>query len=239
MLAIIIRVIIIYIIILFVFRFMGKRQLGQMQPFELVLTLIIADLATIPMAEISIPVLHGIVPVITLVVLHFFLTVICKSNNVIDKAINGTPAIVIDGNGINYKVLKKLDITIEDIFECIRGCNYSSLEQIGYAIVETTGKMSIIPKPEYAGVTIQDLKIKPDELVIPYTIISDGSLYKDNLKLANIDEDLVKKIIEKQNTTSQKDVLVLTINKQGFVYYQEKNKPSTTFNINLKGEPKI
>ncbi|MBR1985264.1 MAG: DUF421 domain-containing protein, partial [Clostridia bacterium] len=117
---------------------MGKRQLGQMQPFELVLTLIIADLATIPMAEISIPVLHGIVPVITLVILHFFITFICQKSNFFDKAINGQPAIVIDQNGINYKVLKKLQITIEDLFESIRGSNYSSLDQIGYAIVETT-----------------------------------------------------------------------------------------------------
>lgn len=239
MLAIIVRVIIIYIIILFVFRFMGKRQLGQMQPFELVLTLIIADLATIPMAEISIPVLHGIVPVITLVVLHFFLTLICKSNSTIDKAINGTPCIVIDSNGINYKVLKKLDITIEDIFECIRGCNYSSLEQIGYAIIETTGKMSVIPKPEYANLTPNDIKIKPGELVIPYTIISDGNIYKDNLKLASINEEFVKEIVKKQNTTSTKNVLVMTINKDGFVYYQEKNKPATTFNVKLKGVPKI
>jgi len=93
MLTIIIRSIIIYLIVLLVFRLMGKRQLGQMQPFELVLTLIIADLATIPMAEVSVPVLHGIVPLLTLVILHFILTFITRSSQTFSKFITGLPEI--------------------------------------------------------------------------------------------------------------------------------------------------
>ena len=113
MLTIIIRSILIYFIVLLIYRLMGKRQLGQMQPFELVLTLIIADLATIPMAEVSVPVLHGIVPLLTLVVVHFILTLITKSSQMLSKVISGKPSIIINPKGIDYAVMKKLNLSTE------------------------------------------------------------------------------------------------------------------------------
>ena len=121
MLTIIIRCIIIYMIVLILFRVMGKRQLGQMQPFELVLTLIIADLATIPMAEVSVPVLHGIIPVFTLVLLHFVLTAFSKLSPKFGYFISGKPVIVINPKGVDYKALKALNLSIDDLFEAIRG----------------------------------------------------------------------------------------------------------------------
>ena len=102
MFTLIIRALIVYLIVLFVFRLMGKRQLGQMQPFEFVLALIIADLATIPMAESSVPILHGIVPLLTLVTLHYFLTIITKKSEIFNKIISGKPVIVINPRGIDY-----------------------------------------------------------------------------------------------------------------------------------------
>ena len=140
MLTIVVRAIIIYLVVLFLYRLMGKRQLGQMQPFELVLTLIIADLATIPMAEVSVPVLHGIVPLLTLVILHFVLTFLSKISNKFASFLSGKPVIVINPDGIDYKALKNLNISVDDVFEAIRGCGYFKIEQIQYAIMETNGK---------------------------------------------------------------------------------------------------
>lgn len=225
MITIIIRVLIIYILILFVFRLMGKRQLGQMQPFELVLTLIIADLATIPMAEMSVPLLNGIVPLLTLVVFHFVLTTLTRVSTNFSKFISGKPIIVIDMKGINYGALKKLNITIDDLFESIREAGYFSFTEVQYAIMETNGKVSVMPKPEFAPVTNGDMKIKKDDDTLPLTIISEGQYMKENLQMSDKNKEFYENFLKKQNVKSIKQVLILTITKQGEVYFQEKNKP--------------
>ena len=162
MLTIVIRSIIIYTIVLILYRLMGKRQLGQMQPFELVLTLIIADLATIPMAEVSVPVLHGVIPLLTLTVIHFLLTFLSKVSNGFASFLSGKPVIVINPKGLDHKALKNLNLSVDDVFEAIRGCGYFSLEQIQYAIMETNGKISVLPKSEFAPVTLGDMEIQAE-----------------------------------------------------------------------------
>ena len=233
MLTIVLRAIIIYLVVLFLYRLMGKRQLGQMQPFELVLTLIIADLATIPMAEVSVPVLHGIVPVFTLVILHFVLTFCSSISNKFASFLSGKPVIVINPDGIDHKALKNLNISVDDVFEAIRGCGYFSIEQIQYAIMETNGKMSVLPKSEFCPVTVQDMKLDVEKSVIPINIINEGKVIKDNLQIAHIDEIKVKDILSQANIKKVKDVLIMTIDKNGGVYLQEYGKKYQT----LQSEP--
>lgn len=221
MLTIVLRAIIIYLVVLFLYRIMGKRQLGQMQPFELVLTLIIADLATIPMAEVSVPVLHGIVPVFTLVILHFVLTFFSSVSNKFASFLSGKPVIVINPDGIDHKALKSLNISVDDVFEAIRGCGYFSIEQIQYAIMETNGKMSVLPKSEFCPVTVQDMKLDVQKSVIPINIINEGKMLQNNLEIAKIDALKVKEILSKANIKKVKDVLIMTIDKNGAVYLQQ------------------
>lgn len=232
MITVIVRVLIIYILILFVFRLMGKRQLGQMQPFELVLTLIIADLATIPMAEMSVPLLNGVVPLLTLVVFHYVITILTRISSGFSNFISGKPVIVIDQTGISYEALKKLNITIDDLFESIRECGYFSFSEVQYAIMETNGKVSVMPKPENAPVTNGDLKLEKQADSLPLTIISEGSYMKENLEMSDKNKDFFDKFLEKQKIKSVKQVLVLTLTKQGEVFYQEKNKPCKIINLN-------
>ena len=230
MLTIILRSIIIYLIVLFVFRIMGKRQLGQMQPFELVLTLIIADLATIPMAEISVPVLHGIVPLFTLVILHFVLTLLTRLSSTFSSVVSGKPVIVINPNGIDYKAMKKLSITIDDIFEAMRGLGYFSLEQVEYAIMETNGKISVLPKAELAPATNQSVGAKVEKAAVPINIISEGKVLKENLALANLDENFLQEFLNNNlNKAKIKDVLVMTIDDNGIVYLQLKQGQKQIF----------
>ena len=224
MTTVIIRVLIIYILVLFVFRLMGKRQLGQMQPFEFVLTLIIADLATIPMAEISVPLLNGIVPLLTLVVLHFFITTLTRKNNLFSRIISGKPVIIINPNGIDFDALKKLNITIDDLFEAIRGSGFFNIDEVQYAIMETNGKVSVMPKAKNLPVTIEDLDLKKDDASLPLTIISEGKFMEDNLKLSKKTSDFFIKLLKKQSIASIKNILLLTINKDGEIYLQEKEK---------------
>ena len=224
MTTVIIRVLIIYVLVLFVFRLMGKRQLGQMQPFEFVLTLIIADLATIPMAEISVPLLNGIVPLLTLVVLHFFITTLTRKNNLFSRIISGKPVIIINPNGIDFDALKKLNITIDDLFEAIRGSGFFNIDEVQYAIMETNGKVSVMPKAKNLPVTIEDLDLKKDDASLPLTIISEGKFMEDNLKLSKKTSNFYIKLLKKQGIASIKNILLLTINKDGEIYLQEKEK---------------
>ena len=229
MLTIIIRSIIIYLIVLLVFRLMGKRQLGQMQPFELVLTLIIADLATIPMAEVSVPVLHGVVPLLTLVVLHFILTLISRSSHFFSKIISGKPVIIVNPKGIDYKAMKKLNLSTDDIFEALRGAGYFNISQVQYAIMETNGKVSVMPKAENAPVTNGDLKTNTNESFLPIVLVSEGKMIKENIELANISQGEIEDIINKNSKgSSVKDVLLLTLDRTGEGYLQLKKGEGKT-----------
>ena len=210
---------------------MGKRQLGEMQPFELVLTLIIADLATVPMAEVSVPVLHGVVPLLTLVFLHFVLTVMSAKSTKFSRFLSGKPIIVINPDGIDYKALKNLNMSVDDIFEAIRGCGYFRIEQIQYAIMETNGKMSVLPKSDCAPITIADLNLEADNAEIPINLINDGKLLKKNMQIANVDEGEIADILHRASVKKVKDVLLLTIDKNGDVFLQRFGKKFQTFNI--------
>ena len=145
MLVLFIRVQIIYFVVLLFLRIMGKRQIGEMQPYELVITLIIADLATVPMSDANIPLLNGILPLAILVILHYSITMLTRKSIFLRKLISGQPVVIISPDGINYQALKKLNMNLHDLQESLRQCNYFDFEQIRYAIIETNGKMSIIP----------------------------------------------------------------------------------------------
>ena len=231
MLTIIIRSIIIYLIVLLVFRLMGKRQLGQMQPFELVLTLIIADLATIPMAEVSVPVLHGIVPLLTLVILHFILTIISRSSMKLSKFISGKPVIIINPKGIDYEAMKKLSLSTDDLFAALRECGYFNISQVQYAIMETNGKVSVMPKAEFAPATNADMKNKVQDSFIPIVLVSEGKIIKENIALAGLGEEKVLEIIEKESgkDIKIKDVLLLTVDQTGEAYLQTKTGEGKSF----------
>ena len=231
MITTIVRVFIIYTVVLLVFRLMGKRQIGQMQPFEFVLTLIIADLATLPMSEISIPILNGIVPLLTLVVFHFVLTSLTRTSTKFSRFISGKPVIIIDRDGIVYSALKQLNITIDDLFEAIRGQGFFSFAEIEYALMETTGQVSVMPKSQYSPATKLDVGAKQESDSLPLTIISDGKYMDDNLSLSHKSKEYFDEILKKLKIKSLKQVLVLTITKNGEVFFQEKEKPCQIINV--------
>lgn len=234
MLTLIVRAIIVYLLVLVVFRLMGKRQIGEMQPFELVLTLVIADLATIPMAESAIPTLDGVVPLITLVVVHFALSFISKKSQGFRKVLNGKPVIVINPDGIDFAAIETLNMTVDDIFEAIRSAGYFKLEEIQYAIMETNGVVNVLPKSEFAPATNGDLKIKTEKSTIPYTIISEGKVLDENLLLLKYTKKELDNLLKKRQIKGVENIGVFTIDKNGQCYLQEKNKPFQLFSVNLK-----
>lgn len=234
----IIRVLIVYLIVLLVIRLMGKRQIGQMQPFELVITLIIADLATIPMSERTIPLISGIVPVLTLLLIHFLLTFFIQKSSGFRKLVNGKPVIIINPEGIVFENMKQLNMNIDDLQELIRGANCQNLAEIQYAIVETNGNFTVIKKAESSPVSVGDLKIKKEENELAIVLISDGKLMVKNAEKMGLKKDDVQNIIDKVSgfNLSIKDVFYLSYDINGNVYLQPKNKKSISSTCRPSGE---
>lgn len=224
MISIIIRAIVIYAILLVLLRLMGKRQIAQMQPFELVLTIIIADLATVPMGDLSVPLLHGIVPLFTLSVVHFILTMATKKSSTFNRFVSGKPIIVINPDGIDEQALTDLKISIDDVFAAIREKGFFKLEQVEYAIMETNGVVNVLPKQAFAPATNQDLGIKSQPEFLPVTLVSEGSALKNNFKVAGLGMEYVKKVLKHAKIASVKDCLVLTVDKNHDVYVQARGK---------------
>lgn len=222
-------------IVLLVFRLMGKRQLGELQPFEFVITLMIADIATIPMTEINVPLLHGVVPVITISLLHFLISFLSRKSMTIRKFLNGKPIVVINPQGIDYEALKKLNMTFNDLCEALRQLNYFAIDQVEYAIIETNGKMSVLPKSQNAPLTPQDMKIQTEKAALPLMIVCDGKAIKENLKIAQIDESFLHKQISRVGAYKIKDVVFASIDNSGKLCIEPKNKKLTTFYVSFKG----
>ena len=216
------RSVIIYVCVLAVIRLMGKRQVGEMQPFEFVITLIIADLACNPMAELSVPLVHGIVPIITLMILHFLICFLARKVQFVRYVLTGRPAIVINPNGINFKELKELNMTLDDLIELMRGCNVFKIEEIAYAIIETNGNLCVIKKSEVESVTRSDLKVKVSQASLPINIIMDGRLMNENVRLTKIDNQFIENCLSKAEIKNIKDVLIMTLDNNGEVFIQSK-----------------
>lgn len=224
MLTVFIRVLIIYITVLVFLRLMGKRQIGEMQPYEVVITLIIADLATLPMSDTNIPLLNGILPLAILVLIHYIITFLTRKSVNIRRIMSGRPVVVVSPNGIEYKALKDLNMNIDDLLEGIRQCNYYSLDQVLYVIVETNGKLSVIPTSVNAPATAQDVQAKNPEAQLPHVIVSDGKIIKEQMKELNINEQKLQQIFRKIKVDKLKDLIILSIDKSGKIYYQIKGQ---------------
>lgn len=231
-----IRSIIIYICVLIAIRLMGKRQIGEMQPFEFVVTLIIADLACIPMAELSVPLIHGLVPIASLLIVHFLICFLSRKFMFARYLLTGRPAIVISPKGINYKELKSLNMTLDDLMELVRGCSVFNLAEISYAILETNGNMCVIKKSESEPATREDLKVKVSQNGLPVNIIMDGKLMLENVKMTGLSSAQINECLDKASIKKIEDTLILTIDNNGEVFIQAKKAEKCfSFNINFLG----
>ena len=236
MLTLLLRGIIIYAIVFLVFRLMGKRQLGQLQPFEFVVTLIIADLATIPMSEINVPLLHGIVPLVTVALLHFLIGFLSRKSIKLRQFFNGKPIVVVGPNGVEYNALKELNMDFNDLTEALREMNFFDFDDVLYAIVETNGKLTVLPKSKSTPVTREDMKIKAEKSALPIMLVCDGRRIEANMKVAKIDEDDLLFYIQKSGAKSFNEIMIATIDNNGKMFVQARNKKCIVFYVkNFKG----
>ena len=215
------RAIFLYIIVLIVMRLMGKREIGQLQPFELAISIMIADLATIPMTEIGIPIFNGIIPILGLLLMHLIISIINLKSLKGREIICGKPTILIYRGKIDERALKKERFTINELQEKLRGNNIVNLGDVEYAILETSGEVTIIQKPEKRGTIPEDFNIKPDYEGIPYDLVIDGKIMNKNLKSIGKNYSWLKKQVEKFGIKPE-EALVVTIDGKGQIFCQKK-----------------
>lgn len=221
MLLTFIRTIILYIIVLIVMRFMGKREIGQLQPFELAISIMIADLATLPMAETGIPITNGIIPILGLLVMHLLISVINLKSVKIREIMCGKPSILIYRGRIQEKNMKKERFTINELEERLRGNNVFNIGDVEYAILETSGQITVIQKPNKRNTIPEDFNIMPEYEGISYDLVVDGKVMKENLKKLGKDYNwLVKQV--KSFGIKPEEALIATIDGKGNFFCQEK-----------------
>ena len=218
-----IRVSIIYILVLVIMRIMGKREIGQMQPFELVIAIMIADLASVPMADTGIPISNGIIPILALLLFQLIISIINLKSITLRKIICGKPRILIYRGKIDEQALKKEKITINELQERLRQKSIFTIGDVEYAILETSGEISVIQKPEKRNIIVEDLNITPEYEGIPYDLVMDGKIMYENLKKIGKDERWLQKEVEKFKTKPQ-DALIVTFDGKGQIFCQEKAK---------------
>ena len=215
------RSIALYIIVLVVMRLMGKREIGQLQPFELAISIMIADLASIPMTDTGIPIFNGIKPILGLLIMHLLISIINLKSSKAREIICGRPSILIYRGKINEKNLKKERFTINELEERLRGNNVINLGDVEYAILETSGQVTVIQKPDKRNTIPQDFNIMPDYEGIPYDLVVDGKVMKENLQAIGKNYNWLKKQVEKFNIKPE-EALVVTLDGKGQIFCQKK-----------------
>ena len=210
----IIRTILLYAFVILAVRLMGKRQISDMQPSELVITMIVSDIASIPMQNTSQPLLSGVIPVAILVALEITASVIMMKWSGFHSLVCGKPVIVIKDGKILQSAMKKLRLTTEDLSVQLRQQGIFSIEDVQYCIVETNGEVSVLEKPDKRQPSAEDFGLKIKDNKIETVVVSNGKILQNSLNLCEKEKDYVKKILEKKNI-KQNNVFLMTLDALG------------------------
>ena len=215
-----IRTAILYLLVVLTMRLMGKRQIGELQPYEFVITIMISDLASLPMQDTRLPLLQGIIPIVTLLFLKTVLTQIGLKFQITRKFVDGEPCILVYKGKINYSTLKKQQLNIDELLEELRLANYFNLDEIQYAILENDGQMSILPVDYNSSKDSAKENSQKIDVKLPKVLISDGKINKNSLTSLNKDERWILNLLKNHNISSIKHVLIASYNTEGKFKFQ-------------------
>lgn len=224
MLILPVRTAILYLLVVLIIRIMGKHQIGQLQPFELVITIMISELAAVPMQDTDIPLLHGIIPILTLLFIQISLSLLTLKNETARRIICGGPSILIEKGKINQAELTRLRYNLSDLLEQLRLKDMPNIADVEYAILETSGKLSIIPKSQKRPVNPEDLKLNPPYEGLPVTLIVDGVLKEKNLTRLNLSPEWLQAELQKFGLYSWEQVFLASLDTTGNLFLQPKSK---------------
>lgn len=217
-----VRTLILYSCVIIALRLMGKRQIGELQPSELVVTILVSELAAVPMQDFGIPILAGIIPMITLVSLEVLISYLCMKSTVIRRLFNGNPCIIIKNGKLDSKKLRDMRLTVDEVMEELRLANIDSIRDVKYAVIETNGQLSYVLAPPAQPVTAEMMSLTPLERGVPLVLVSDGKLIQRNMKILGKDRNWIEKQIQKHNIDSIQDVFIFTLDDVGNFFMQAK-----------------
>ena len=218
------RTIILYILIIAGVRLMGKRQVGELEPSELVLSLIIADLASVPMQDYGIPLLTGVVPILTLLAVTMILSVLTMKSVRFRAVVCGRPSMVIRNGVVDQTEMAKNRLTVDELLEELRIQGYTDLSTVKYAILETNGQLSVLPYANQKPPTARELKVAVEEGGLPRVVVSDGKLLERNLKALGHDRPWLDRQLSQRGCTDVSKVFLLLVDEADAVYFVKKEQ---------------
>ena len=208
----IIRTVVLYVFLTFGVRLMGKRQIGDMQPNELVITLLISEIAAIPLQDTSQPLLFGIAAIFMLVVLEIAVSVLIMKCRFFRKIMSGRSVVVIKNGEIDQQAMRDVRMTVLDLIELLRGQNVFDISTVSFAVLEVNGDLSVLLKSEEQNATAKDLKLTPKTATLPLPVITDGKIEYDSLEALKVSEAEIRKYL-KINRVSVEDVFLMTMDR--------------------------
>ena len=226
-----IRTVILFFVTTIVLRLMGKRQLAQLQPYEVVITLMISDLATQPMADVEIPLLGGVVAILTLLLLHSLLSVLAYWSIPLRRIICGRPSVLVRNGTICEDELERLCFDLSDLMEGIRSKGLIGLHETGSVVLETNGSLSVFPAAENRPATRGEQGMEERYDGIPLTLILDGKVQRRTLALAGKDRAWLDNVLQAQGIERARNVLVALLSTQGVLLIQEKGEGGRLINV--------
>lgn len=212
MITTIIRTVILYFFLTLGVRIMGKKQIGEMQPNELVITLLISETAAIPLQDATKPLLDGIAAIFMLIILEIIMSVICLKNLRIRKLMNGSSVVIIKNGVIDQHAMKKVRMTVLDLVEQLRVENVFDISSVAFAVLEVNGNLSVLLKKSEQPATVKDLKIKAKPEALPLPVITDGKIVNESLQALGISEEQLREKL-KANRTTESQVFLMTLDR--------------------------
>jgi len=222
MLTAVIRTMILYLVIVIGIRLMGKRQIGQLEPSEFVLSLLIADLAAVPMQDFGIPIIMGIIPIITLLCLNTILSVLTVKSIRIRALLCSRPSIVVQNGKILSREMVKNRFTVDELMEELRVAGVTDIDSVKYAVLETTGRISVITRRQEQPPTASDFDISVQDIVLPVIVISDGRVLSENMKVRNLSDQWLRQQLSGRKIHDISQVFLMTVDEAGKVYLSVK-----------------
>ncbi len=218
------RTVILYALIIVGIRLMGKKQVGELEPTELVFAMLISDLAAVPMQDFGIPLLFGLIPIVTLLTITMALSVLSLKSIRFRNLICGRPSVIMEHGSILQNALAKNRFTVDELLEELRLQGITDLSTVKYAILENSGRVSVILYEAYQPATPDQLNLTPEEEGLPLIIISDGRVLRQNLQLRNLDQHWLQQQLAEHGHTSPTQVFLLTVDEVGRIYYVPKER---------------
>ena len=224
MTILLVRTFVVYILVIISLRLMGKRQIGELQPSELVVAIMISDLACAPMSQLSTPLLYGIIPIFTLVISEIFLSYLSLKNEKIRILLNGRPQILMKDGTPCRSEMKKARVNIDDLLEELRKNGYYSFQDVDTVVLETGGSISVIPSAKAESPTLGDLNIAKKQKVIPYIYITDGRLRLKEIERGKRNIKWIQKELKKKGIKNINDVFVMMEDSEENVFIRERSE---------------